>query len=136
MEMEGYLYLRNGGGKADAHQSHGHQSGAPKWSKRFCSLVVDPKRGPFFVARKRIEEEYSKHKMIEHHVPFATSVVKLTNYRVAVEEDTSAGPGSEVGGVIRLTHETMDVVELRDKNLERAKKWAISIKSTLKAWDM
>ena len=27
----------------------------------------------------------------------------------------------------------MDVVELRDKNLERAKKWAVSIKSTLKA---
>lgn len=99
-------------------------------------MVVDPKRGPFFVARKRIEEEYSKHTMIEHHVHFATSVVKLTNYRVAVEEDTSAGPGSEVGGVIRLTHETMDVVELRDKNLERAKKWAVSIKSTLKAWDM
>lgn len=129
MEQEGYLYLRNT--KVDADSKIG-----AKWSKRFCSLVVDPKRGPFFVARKRIEEEYGEHSAIEHHVPFATSVVKLANYRVAVEEDTSAGPASEVGGVIRLTHETLDVVELRDKSLDRAKKWAISIKSTLKAWDM
>ena len=134
--MEGYLYLRSSGGISEVNGTRDGKSGAPKWSKRFCSLVVDPKRGPFFVARKRIEEEYSKHKMIEHHVPFATSVVKLTNYRVAVMEDTSAGPDGVVGGVIRLTHETMDVVELRDKSLERAKKWAISIKSTLKAWDM
>jgi chemotaxis protein histidine kinase CheA len=128
--MEGYLYLRNN--KADLDPT----SQAPKWSKRFCSMVVDPKRGPFFVARKRIEEDYGKHESIEAHVPFATSVVKLHNYTVVVEEDNSAGSSAEVGGIIRLTHDTLDAVELRDKSLERAKKWAVAIKSTLKAWDV
>ena len=92
--MEGYLYLRN----TDS-TSTGDIASQGTWSKRFCSLVVDPKRGPFFVARKRLEEEYKNYDAIEKHVPFATSLIKLVNYSVKVDEDRSSG--SEIGALSR-----------------------------------
>jgi|MDTB01.3.fsa_nt_gb hypothetical protein len=126
--MEGYLYLRNNDvAKTSTFDSQG------KWSKRFCSLVEDPKRGPFFVARKRMEEEYKNYNAIEKHIPFATSLVKLTNFSVKVEEDKSSG--SEVGGIITLEHNTLDTVYLRDKNFNRAQKWEKKITNVLKNWE-
>ena len=126
--MEGYLYLRNTDPAINSNSSS--QS---KWSKRFCSVVVDTKRGPFFVARKRMEEEYKNYSAIEKHVPFASSLVKLANYSIKVEEDRSSG--SEVGGIITLEHNTLDTVHLRDKNFARAQKWAKKITAVLKEWD-
>ncbi len=126
--MEGYLYLRN-----TDPASNSNSSSQSKWSKRFCSVVVDTKRGPFFVARKRMEEEYKNYSAIEKHVPFASSLVKLANYSVKVEEDRSSG--SEVGGIITLEHNTLDTVHLRDKNFARAQKWAKQITAVLKEWD-
>ena len=143
--MQGYLYMKNSDSVSEndkitapspASSSSLAESSLKKskWSKRYCSLMVDSKRGPFIVARKRIEENYDQHKeRLEDALPFASSLLNLANYKVSVLDDISSVDGSVCGGIIRCVDNNsnldLDTVELRDKNREIAGKWVTAMKS-------
>jgi hypothetical protein len=127
--MEGYLFLK----KSQNKGTYG-DSLVPKWSRRHCSIVCDPLRGSYLVARKRVEEGYLDHnKCISNAISFASSVVNLSNYSISVQD--CFGPDGEVsGGVIRLRDasetkeaERKETIELRDKSQETAKKWKTAL---------
>ena len=104
---------------------------AEKWSKRYCCIVTDPARGPFLVARKRLEENYRVHnKHLIDVLPHASSVVKLSNYSLTVEEDASNG------GVLKLVDSTkqgLATVEIRDKSRENSIKWGVALRTAQNA---
>lgn len=118
MFSEGYLYIKNDSSASSSTPSKSLGRDGIRWSRRFCSILVDPKRGPYLICRKRVEENYKDHaNRIEEHVPFASSVLKLINYEISVEND-----------IIKLSdatgHLNLDTVELREKTRERAREWA------------
>lgn len=118
MFSEGYLYIKNDSSSSTSTPSKSLGRDGIRWSRRFCSILVDPKRGPYLICRKRVEDNYKDHaNRIEDHVPFASSVLKLINYEISVEND-----------IIKLSdatgHLNLDTVELREKTRERAREWA------------
>ena len=127
INMEGFLFL-----KKSIADTKSAEFGA-KWSRRHCSIVFDPQRGSYLVARKRVEEGYLEHnKHIADAVPFASSVINLNNFAVSVMN--CVGPdGAVSGGVLRLYDATgsssgsIDPIELRDKSHETAMKWKAAL---------
>ena len=118
--MEGYLYMNT-------------EARAEKWSKRHCCIVNDPARGPFLVARKRLEDNYRAHnENLLDVLPHAASVVKLSNYTLTLEKDASDGGVIKLRDASQQGNDGLDglaMVEVRDKSRENVTKWGAAIQA-------